>query len=49
VAYDKVVAALDGRHVSASDAMRLVTEFKGKVAGHLEDRAGLAGEPAASG
>lgn len=45
-AYDKAVAALDGRHVSGGDAMRLVTEFKGKVAGYLENRVGLSGEPA---
>lgn len=48
-AYDKAVAALDGRHVSAIDAMLLVTEFKGKVSGYLENRAGFTGRPAASG
>jgi hypothetical protein len=48
-AYDKVVAAIDGRHVSATDAIRLVTDFKGKMADYLENRAGLAGQPVTSG
>ena len=43
-AYDKVVAALDGRQPAASDALRLVTEFKEKMAGYLEKRPALSGE-----
>lgn len=35
-AYDKVVVALDGRDTSLPEAMRLLSEFKAKLAAHLE-------------
>lgn len=41
-AYDKVVAALDGKSAAGGDARKLFAEFKAKMKGYLESHGAIA-------